>query len=947
MGSKIATHPGAFLAIALLAVGPAVGRAGDASPMPKFTGGCVYVADVPDRYQAVREAIRDLEAKSPRTYYAAVVRSTGDGAHAARDYAERLRDAWRGEAEAAGLKLDPAASVLVLAALDDRRVVVLPSHPLAERGGLAPADVEGLIGSAFAPLARAGDYPGALASLLKAIDARATTRAGAIAPAPAREVATAAASAAPTPLHAPTKHELAWSLGASVAVLAGMAALLVWLGRRRARGAFRAKLKDYKGKAVAMMDRLDALKARLKALPVEDGDFTEPMAGDTLALYEKAQEDLRKLWDRWLEVMDVVDRAEKHGGQGAKGVGEADKLVSDAKVFEEVEAGAVACSQTMDRLNAAHEDARAAAKAAEEGRGRATTGVEAVGARSLPVEPYRSDAERIATQARRADALLVPDPLGAKVVYERTKADADALAGRAGDVVARLEEGAKVQEGLTKLRQDVAARRRDGLRLDEDGGDPDDPAAQADQALAGLQTALEAGDPAEAAKKLAAARGSLDQARGVLDAVVQARDAVSRGLPEARRESRRLAEAAAQYAAFEQELGRDFAPASWQDVAGNLAQARALLETFDRKADEVEQAADPQAQKYLLASRLLGRLNLEQKAVFRLMNGVAERLTALKGVREQAGRLVDDLAALDREVRAFYQQYDHVVGGQARGSFQVAAKAKEEAIRIASTPRPDWPSALKALAQAREEYGIARSQAQSDLDVYHVLTGEYDDARRHASRVEAFLAGHTEDRPAANQHYRHAVDVLNLVDDDGTRAGNEWPRLLDQVRGARRDLEHSERLAREDVRLARQAEAEMAEAARTIREGRTFLSMGVGLDTAPAESMLSQAQAFYHQQRYEQSIQAAGSSIQQVRQAHQWAVQQAYARQMQVEAEQRRRAVAVQNFGMGAAVGAAGAMLGGAATAAAPERRPAPAPAVEAPEAASGSWESDAAEGSW
>ena len=66
--------------------------------------------------------------------------------------------------------------------------------------------------------------------------------------------------------------------------------------------------------------------------------------------------------------------------------------------------------------------------------------------------------------------------------------------------------------------------------------------------------------------------------------------------------------------------------------------------------------------------------------------------------------------------------------------------------------------------------------------------------------------------------------------------GNDWARLLDQVRGAWADLDHSERLAREDIRLARQAETEISDAARTIRQARTYFSMGVTLHTAGAES---------------------------------------------------------------------------------------------------------------
>jgi uncharacterized membrane protein YgcG len=741
----IATIPRAVLALSAVLAAPA-------SPMPRFTGERLYVVDVPDRYQAVDGAIRDLEARSPRAYYVAVVKTAGARPNAARDYAERLREAWRLEG-----RFDADSSVIVVAALDDRQIAVLPSRALVDRAGLSPGYVEReIIRPRFVPLARDGDYPGALVALLEGIETRASAfeQAGAE---PTREVATTAepTDVAPareitttgvpvpvpaTPARGSRGTDLAWSIVAVAGVLAGMVALLVWLGRRRARGAFRARLKDYKTKAVAMMDRLDGLKARLKALPIEDGDFVEPMAGDTLALYERAQADLRKLWDRWLEVMDVVDRAEKHGEKGAKGIKAGAELVADAKVFEEVEAGAVACSEMMDRLNAAHEDARAAAQAVEEARSLAAARVEAVAAVGLPIAPYNSETDRIAALARQADALIVPDPLGARGMFDLAKADAEALAGRAGDVVARREEGVKLGEELAKLREDVAANRRDGLRLDEHGGNPDDPAARADQALSELRSALDDGDPAGGATSVAAARSALEQGRGMLDSVIRAREVVTQGLPEARRESRRLAEAVAQYAAFEEELRRGFAPESWRDVAGHMTQARWLLETFDRKADEVEQESDPRAQKYLLASRLLVRLNLEQRTAFELMHAVGVKLTALKGVREQARRLADELAGLDQEVREFFRRNDAAVGGQARGSFQAAAGAREEAVRAASAPRPDWPSALRVLSRAREEYGIARAQAQTDVDVHRTLMSEYDEVRRHAARVEALLA---------------------------------------------------------------------------------------------------------------------------------------------------------------------------------------------------------------
>ena len=63
--------------------------------------------------------------------------------------------------------------------------------------------------------------------------------------------------------------------------------------------------------------------------------------------------------------------------------------------------------------------------------------------------------------------------------------------------------------------------------------------------------------------------------------------------------------------------------------------------------------------------------------------------------------------------------------------------------------------------------------------------------------------------------------------------------------------------------------------------------MGVTLNTGGAESQVSQADQAYRSQNYEQAIRTASAAIQQIRQAHTVAVQQAFWRQMQVDAEPR------------------------------------------------------------
>ncbi|MDR3617888.1 MAG: TPM domain-containing protein, partial [Paludisphaera borealis] len=139
----------------------------EATPLPVYTGARLYVKDVPDHYESVARTIKDLERQSPQSYFVVVVKSSGAGQHATRDYLDRLYDSWRRDAKAKNLKLDPERSVVVVAALDNRQVAVHPGSLLRDRFGLKGTTIDGeIVQRAFIPLARENDYPGALSALL-------------------------------------------------------------------------------------------------------------------------------------------------------------------------------------------------------------------------------------------------------------------------------------------------------------------------------------------------------------------------------------------------------------------------------------------------------------------------------------------------------------------------------------------------------------------------------------------------------------------------------------------------------------------------------------------------------------------------------------------------------------------------------------------------------------
>ena len=224
-----------------------------------------------------------------------------------------------------------------------------------------------------------------------------------------------------------------------------------------------------RSKATDLMDRLDALKERLKLLPATDPDFQVPMDGETLELYNALQATVGKLWDRWLQVMDTLDKAQKLSGATSspfqrKKLLDAEALLDQKGVFEEIEAQSQACVSDMDRLNQAHESARGLVQAIGEAKTRLDTQLAAVEKLGLPTAPYQDDLTAIVAGTTQAGTRLTADPIGAGSALEEI----------------RSRRGAPQPAGSRRVAVPGRAESRDGARRRQDaGGQPSGAGTQA------------------------------------------------------------------------------------------------------------------------------------------------------------------------------------------------------------------------------------------------------------------------------------------------------------------------------------------------------------------------------------------------------------------------------------------------------------------------------------
>ncbi len=605
----------------------------EAAPIPDFSGSHVYLgAGIPDRYQAVEKQIQRLDAAGTPKYYVVVVRSSGPKSDkkATLDYVNRLHDAWYDQSARRGLRFDSEHAVLVVVATENQQVAVRTGTAFHDPG-LRPETIEPELirPSGFYQLAESRDYPGATAALLDWTDRwigshDATTRL----PVAQVQVPAPVASQGGT-----TGRDLALGIGLPLLVIVSAVIGVFWFVHRRVRGRLDGRIKEVRSRATDVMDHLDALKERLKLLPTTDPDFRTPMSGETAALYATLQQAVGKLWDRWLQVMESLDRAQKLAGGVTspfkrKALHDAEAMLEQKVTFAEIEAGVKSCSEDMDRLNQAHEAARAEREAAGAAIAKLDERIQEIGKLGLPVEPYQQIARGLGEDRDRWGAQIESDPIGVRSALASDRAKAEELLGRMERIAALHTDARKVATALEGLRRQVAEHRAKGLRLDEEGGNPDESLARADQAHAGAVKALEAGDPDAAGTELESSRSMVEQARATIEQVRDARDYCRREQPERARATDRLRAAMPHAEADYQRLEREFAPASWESVARSLDRIRESMAAFDAMAAE---AASDQSQRYLAAAGLLRQLAQQQQAALRQMSGIGDHLNAARG----------------------------------------------------------------------------------------------------------------------------------------------------------------------------------------------------------------------------------------------------------------------------------------------------------------------------
>jgi hypothetical protein len=174
------------------------------------------------------------------------------------------------------------------------------------------------------------------------------------------------------------------------------------------------------------------------------------------------------LWDRWLEVMELWDQAQRlvrsSSGLAVRQAEEARRLLDRGHV-EELLRQSASCKERLDRLNRAHEQARDALVAGRDELAVLQRSIdEGADGRSFP--DSRGDGPaRLGTMFDQAEGMIAADPIGAAEVIGRARRSVTSLAHRPAPEPHRARVPRPSESPFHDLAAAANAFRTDAARL--------------------------------------------------------------------------------------------------------------------------------------------------------------------------------------------------------------------------------------------------------------------------------------------------------------------------------------------------------------------------------------------------------------------------------------------------------------------------------------------------
>ena len=580
---------------------------------------------------------------------------------------------------------------------------------------------------------------------------------------------------------------------------------LVWrLGRKRYQKAVQ-QLQQFKERSVELNEKLDLYLNRHRELPLTSEEYSQPMQGHTLKVYEGVQDKIQMYRNHWLECMDVWDQAQKMLDEKSEGSRTGDAVLELLKLAHPEEQIANAyqdCEVPLDLLANAHEQADALKKNLNESLKALQSQIDRIREVPYDVQPYQADQTLIQELIKQADQIRTPDPVGAIDMLHESDEHLISLGQWTEKVLHHHEGSLELEELIKEIRNSEQSMRTAGFLFAEEGSSPAPQLQTASEHLDAARQAMNRADVKTSGVHLEQGFAAAEEAESLLTLQREMRQQSEQHVQNADQNRTRLEQ---HYREGQQEqkiLVEQFAAPSWHDVSEHLMMVRHMLDELNPHLDSMREAVSPQVQHYLKSAQLLSRIQKIQTDAEALLQELRERMTQLIELRTNSQGRIRALESRSQSLRTLLESNtaDRPLSNQ---RYHMAHQAWNALHEDSQQRCPNWPLIEHRVQSVEDDFERVEHMVQEDLRLAAEADKEIVAAERQIRKTRSFYrAGVTADVSEANsilgqarqhlqvQAYEQAIEVAQQAT-EAARLANQ--RAIREMQERERQLEQERR----------------------------------------------------------------------------------------------------------------------------------------------------------
>jgi len=611
--------------------------------------------------------------------------------------------------------------------------------------------------------------------------------------------------------------------------------------------------KGFQENVLKVLDAQSKLLKRHEMLPFHDLDYTEPMSGHTLDVYQQTERDIHDVRTRWLELQDISEQVDKLAPADKEITPERFKEV--ARLIEEANTSGVEdmlahCVGELDRLEEAHEIISPTQEEITGHLAAIRESIDALAAAGVEDIPFGDEWDGLNQLAETHLAASIGDPLGRAAPLNTARDrlhDVREHLGRLHISVNTVKEG---REAVTTLRSATDKHRAEGVPMQEPEGNPDPMFEEAEREFVVYDPALKRGDVDAACNSADLASRAIEEAERRIQSTIESRDLYELEYERSKNEIQRLKNMKGDVvdkaiATLETKYARE----SWMEILSPIERGEATLNEVGGRLDRAQTAFGEK--RFIAAANEVETVMKDLNQVGQYFGGAKRCVDKLEQISASCIKRQKDTSALATQLIEFLKTHKNTVPEHYTRELSDGCKLLDKIEQQIAEDRPNWPLIQRELDEVALELADVKDEANAITNGLAEFKETVTALQNEANETAAFLAQHTSDRPRANQIFAGAKRALDEFQRNLERPTKGVETLRRELQHIEMELNEAKDTAGRDIKAEEHASNTLSQAAKVLTEVRAYNKLGVTAKTTAAEGQLARARDMLIRQEYE------------------------------------------------------------------------------------------------